>query len=127
MTTSNDSPAGLHLTIRCHHCDQVFDFLLANEVQTCPHCGQSLTRLEAIESFLRSAMATTFSYDRNIIRGSSRLNEIGDSMGTIELLMRLEQEFGISIDHDDIEELETVASVCAYINRKVEKSHRHCA
>lgn len=127
MTTSNGSPTGLHLTIRCHHCDQVFDFWLANETQTCPHCGQALTRMEAIESFLRSAMATTFSYDRNIIRGSSRLNEIGDSMGTIELLMRLEQEFGISIDHDDIEELETVASVCSYINRKIEKSLRHCA
>lgn len=127
MTTSNGSPTGLHLTIRCHHCDQVFDFLLANQEQTCPHCGQSVTRMEAIESFLRSTMATTFSYDRNIIRGSSRLNEIGDSMGTIELLMRLEKEFGIAIDHDDIEELETVASVCSYINRKVEKSHRHCA
>jgi acyl carrier protein len=64
-------------------------------------------------------MAAAFSYDRKMIKSASRLNEIGDSMGTIELLMRLEGDFGIAIDHDDIEELETVSAVAEYIHRKV--------
>ncbi|MBL8891282.1 MAG: acyl carrier protein [Planctomycetaceae bacterium] len=119
MNHANHSLGDVSLNIQCDHCGKNFSYPLAAETFVCPHCAQSMTRIQAIESFLRTAMSATFSYDRKLIRGSSRLNEIGDSMGTIELLMRLETDFGISIDHDDIEELENVAAVSHYIHRKV--------
>jgi len=115
----NGSASELGLEIACHHCEQSFVFLLHQDAMTCPHCGQQVTRQEAIQSFLRTVMAATFAYDRRNITSSSRLNEIGDSMGTIELLMKLENEFGISIDHDDIEELESVGDVTRYVDQKV--------
>lgn len=111
--------AELTLPIICEHCLQSFDYCLGESEMNCPHCGQRVLRVEAIQSFLRSTMATTFNYDRQLIKPGSRLNEIGDSMGTIELLMRLEADFGITIGHDDIEELETVSDVCNYLDRKV--------
>ncbi|MDP1561065.1 MAG: phosphopantetheine-binding protein [Pirellulaceae bacterium] len=119
MNHANVSLAELTLNVLCDHCGKTFSFPLKSETFLCPHCGQSMSRIQAIESFLRTAMATAFAYDRQLIKGASRLNEIGDSMGTIELLMKLERDFGISINHDDIEELETVAAVTTYIHRKM--------
>jgi len=118
----NGRIAGLRLDISCQHCEGTFSYALAELQMACPHCGQTVTRTEAILSFLRSAMATAFSFDRRQIKATSRLNEIGDSMGTIELLMRLEQDFGIAIQHDDIEDLVTVADVTQYIDSKVSQS-----
>jgi acyl carrier protein len=115
----NGSAAELSLDVICDACGGEFKYPLIKETLLCPHCGQTISRIQAIESFLRSTMAKSFSYDRQMIKPGSRLNEIGDSMGTIELLMRLEQEFGISIEHDDIDELETVAQVTSYISQKV--------
>lgn len=123
MNHANISLSHLSLNIQCDHCGKNFSYPLASESFVCPNCGESMTRIQAIESFLRTAMSATFSYDRKLIKGTSRLNEIGDSMGTIELLMRLESDFGISIDHDDIEELENVAAVSNYIHRKFCQRH----
>jgi acyl carrier protein len=111
----------LTLDVLCDQCGQSFKFPLVADSMPCPHCGHLTNRMQAIESFLRTAMAATFSYDRKMIKSTSRLNEIGDSMGTIELLMRLEADFGISIEHDDIDELETVSAVSNYVHRKVVK------
>jgi acyl carrier protein len=119
MNHANTSLVDSTLNVVCEHCGKVFAYSLVGESQPCPYCGQVMTRLQAIESFLRTTMAAAFSYDRKMIKAASRLNEIGDSMGTIELLMRLEGDFGIAIDHDDIEELETVSAVAEYIHRKV--------
>jgi acyl carrier protein len=118
----NGSAAEVSLDVFCDACGGEFKYPLANESFVCPHCGQVFSRAQAIEAFLRTTMAKSFSYDRRMIKPSSRLNEIGDSMGTIELLMRLEQEFGISIEHDDIDELETVAQVTNYICQKVSRA-----
>lgn len=119
MNHANVSLAELTVNVLCDHCGKSFAFPLNCESFVCPNCGQTMSRLQAIESFLRSSMASAFAYDRKLIKGASRLNEIGDSMGTIELLMRLERDFGISINHDEIEELETVSTVTSYIHRKI--------
>jgi|JI8StandDraft_1071087.scaffolds.fasta_scaffold151720_2 acyl carrier protein len=119
MNHANVSLAELTVNVLCDQCGKSFVFPLSCDSFVCPHCGETMTRHQAIESFLRSLMASAFSYDRKAIHGASRLNEIGDSMGTIELLMRLERDFGISINHDDIEELETVSTVTSYIHQKI--------
>ena len=38
-----------------------------------------------------------------------------DSLDTVELIMALEEEFGIEIDDEDAEKLQTVAEVIKYI------------
>jgi len=64
-------------------------------------------------------MASTFGYDRDLITYDSKLRDIGDSLGTIELLMKLESEFGISISHEDIEELDSLSDVAEYVESRI--------
>ena len=42
-----------------------------------------------------------------------------DSLDTVELVMALEEEFGIEIPDDDAEKAKTVGDVVEYINKKI--------
>ncbi|MDY7019811.1 MAG: acyl carrier protein [Cyanobacteriota bacterium] len=48
------------------------------------------------------------------------VNDLGaDSLDTVELVMALEEEFGIEIPDDAAEKIETVQAAVDYINEKV--------
>ena len=50
---------------------------------------------------------------------SNILNDIGaDSLDVVEMLMRVEEEWGIIIDDDDMRKFSTVQSVVNYIEAK---------
>jgi len=48
------------------------------------------------------------------------VNDLGaDSLDTVELVMALEEEFGIEIPDEDAEKAKTVGDVVAYIDKKL--------
>lgn len=57
-----------------------------------------------------------------IIPGASLQEDLGaDSLDAVELIMALEEEFGIEIPDDHAEELKTVGDVFSYIQDHLKK------
>ena len=51
---------------------------------------------------------------------TSFIDDLGtDSLGSIELVMALEEKFGIEIPDEDAEEMHTVSDVVNYIGKKI--------
>ena len=56
--------------------------------------------------------------DSKIESGSSFVDDLGaDSLDTVELIMQLEEEFGIEIPDDDAEKITTVQAAVDYIDQ----------
>ncbi len=54
-----------------------------------------------------------------ITRDTSFINDLGaDSLDTVELVMELEDEFGVSIPDEDAEKISTVGTAVDYITEK---------
>ena len=53
-------------------------------------------------------MESTFTEDLNI-----------DSLDMVELVMELEEEYGIEIDEDDADKIKTIGDVVNYINERI--------
>ncbi|MBQ8255310.1 MAG: acyl carrier protein [Clostridia bacterium] len=62
-------------------------------------------------------IANQLQIDVDMIDGSSKVMEdLGaDSLDVVEMLMSMEESFGISVPDEDIEELVTVSDVVAYV------------
>ena len=55
---------------------------------------------------------------------SSFVDDLGaDSLDTVELIMQLEEEFGIEIPDDQAEKLLTVGAVYMYLDNNVDDRH----
>ncbi len=53
---------------------------------------------------------------------SSFINDLGaDSLDTVELVMALEEEFGVEIPDEDAEKISTVGEAIKYIEQKTSK------
>ena len=74
-----------------------------------------------IESRLMDMLSERFKIDKSQMSASSRFQEdLGaDSIDIMELLMSLEEEFGINIPDDEAEKLKSVGDVMKYIESKV--------
>ena len=56
--------------------------------------------------------------DSKIESGSSFVDDLGaDSLDTVELIMQLEEEFGIEIPDEDAEKITTVQTAVDYIEK----------
>tara|TARA_Y100000816_G_scaffold82577_1_gene56579 strand:+ start:566 stop:796 length:231 start_codon:yes stop_codon:yes gene_type:complete len=56
--------------------------------------------------------------DSKIESGSSFVDDLGaDSLDTVELIMQLEEEFGIEIPDEDAEKITTVQTAVDYIDQ----------
>lgn len=56
---------------------------------------------------------------------SSFVDDLGaDSLDTVEVVMALEEEFGIEIPDEDAEKITTVGEAIKYIEAKVEKKNK---
>lgn len=61
--------------------------------------------------------------ESEIIGEASLFDDFGmDSLDSIELVMSLEEEFGIDIPDEDIESIETVSDIIKYIEKRKEKN-----
>lgn len=62
-------------------------------------------------------IARQLQIETDIIEGNSKIMEdLGaDSLDVVEMLMAMEESFGIAVPDEDIEELITVSDVVAYV------------
>jgi len=64
-----------------------------------------------------SIIATKLSIDPSTIKGDSNLQDLGaDSLDLVEIIMKLEEQFGIEVDDAKAEKLKNVNDVVAYVN-----------
>lgn len=71
--------------------------------------------------FLCEQVAKLTWTERARIRPDARFIDFGiDSVRAMDLVIELEQTFGIEIDDRDLAELETLRDVAAYVERKLE-------
>jgi len=58
--------------------------------------------------------------EAQITDGASFIEDLGaDSLDTVELIMKFEEEFGIEIPDEDQEKLTTVGAAVTYLNAKL--------
>jgi acyl carrier protein len=59
--------------------------------------------------------------DEEVIDDASFIDDLGaDSLGIVELVMALEEEFGVSIPDEDAESIKTVGDAVSYIQTNAE-------
>ncbi|MDF1797854.1 MAG: acyl carrier protein [Planctomycetota bacterium] len=55
----------------------------------------------------------------NVTMETSFVNDLGaDSLDTVELVMELEEEFGLTIPDEDAQNIQTVGDAVTYVNNK---------
>jgi acyl carrier protein len=72
-----------------------------------------------IETFNKVAdiVAQNLNIDRSIIIGSATLESLGaDSLNIIEIIMKIEEEFNITINDEEAETLHTLDAVVDYVH-----------
>ena len=67
---------------------------------------------------IRNVLAKQFELDpETITRDTNLIDDIGaDSLDIVELIMALEDEFGIKISDDDAIKLDTVGRICDFLD-----------
>jgi acyl carrier protein len=75
--------------------------------------------IEEIETRLDVVIEKKLHVDRSLIREDARIiDDLGaDSLAVIELVMSIEEEFGINVPDQDAETLSTVGDVVRYIDK----------
>ncbi|MEN9782623.1 MAG: acyl carrier protein [Pseudomonadota bacterium] len=72
-----------------------------------------------IEERVRKVVTDQLGIEKREIRSDETLNDLGaDSLDVVELIMALEEEFGIEIPDNEAEKLKTVGDVVSYIKLK---------
>ncbi|MCS6985215.1 MAG: acyl carrier protein [Leptospiraceae bacterium] len=81
-----------------------------------------MTPQEAMER-VKKIIAEQLGVDEAEITNESHfIDDLGaDSLDTVELVMALEEEFGIEIPDEDAEKIQTVGDVAKYIEEKLGK------
>ncbi len=76
-----------------------------------------------VEEKVKSIIADQLSVDEAQVKPeASFINDLGaDSLDTVELIMALEEEFGIEISDEEAEKIQTVQAAIDYIKAHVEK------
>jgi acyl carrier protein len=75
------------------------------------------------EEKVKSIIADQLSVDEAAVKPeASFINDLGaDSLDTVELIMALEEEFGIEISDEEAEKIQTVQAAIDYIKAHTEK------
>ncbi|MFN3550341.1 MAG: acyl carrier protein [Endomicrobiia bacterium] len=78
---------------------------------------------EDIAAKVKSIVAESLGVDINeVTENASFVNDLGaDSLDTVELVMTLEEQFGIEIPDEDAEKIQTVGQAIDYIKTKLSK------
>jgi acyl carrier protein len=72
----------------------------------------------SVEKRVREIVAEQLERDVNDVKGESAfIDDLGaDSLDIVELVMKMEEEFGIEIPDEEAEKIKTVNDVVAYIS-----------
>jgi acyl carrier protein len=64
-------------------------------------------------------VASKLDIDKNIITNESTFQDLGaDSLDLLEIIMRLEEQFGIEVNDEDAEKMHTMHDVVSYIHER---------
>lgn len=64
-------------------------------------------------------IADELKVDKSTIKDSSTFQDLGaDSLDMVQMVMKLEEQFGIEINDEEAEKLTTVADVVSYVHNK---------
>ncbi len=76
---------------------------------------------EDIAAKIKAIIAESLGVDINeVTDNASFVNDLGaDSLDTVELIMALEEQFGIEIPDEDAEKMQTVGQAIEYIKNKI--------
>ena len=78
---------------------------------------------EAIEEKVKSIIVDQLGVDeKEVVLEASFVDDLGaDSLDTVELVMALEEEFGMEIDDKDAEKMQKVGDAISYIENITKK------
>ncbi len=78
--------------------------------------------MEAITEKVTSIIIEQLSVDKeSVVPEANLLDDLGaDSLDVVELVMALEEEFGIEVPDDDVENIRTVKDVAEYVAARTE-------
>ncbi len=77
-----------------------------------------------VEDRVKSTIVNQLGVDiKNVKANSSLIDDLGaDSLDIVELVMAMEEEFGLEIPDEDAEKIKTVGDVIKYIESKSAKA-----
>ncbi len=78
----------------------------------------------SVEDRVKSTIVNQLGVDiKNVKSNSSLIDDLGaDSLDIVELVMAMEEEFGLEIPDEDAEKIKTVGDVIKYIESKSGKA-----
>ncbi len=78
--------------------------------------------MEAVMEKVSSIIIEQLSVDKeSVVPEANLLDDLGaDSLDVVELVMALEEEFGIEVPDDDVENIRTVKDVAEYVAARTE-------
>ncbi|MEN3014317.1 MAG: acyl carrier protein [Endomicrobiia bacterium] len=81
---------------------------------------------EDIATKVKNIIAESLGVDINeVTENASFVNDLGaDSLDNVELVMTLEEQFGIEIPDEDAEKIQTVGQAIEYIKNKLEQKNQ---
>ena len=116
MTTTMFSRETKGVPSQCPLCqaDTGVDFSESGNDAACPKCGAALRRAAMLLSRLRALALKHPSLELEEITGNSPWPLGGDSLTSVEVMLELERELGISISARDAERIMTVGQAIRY-------------
>lgn len=73
--------------------------------------------LEDTKQKVMTIVADKLNIDKQQLVGAKSFQDLGaDSLDMVEIVMKLEETFGVEIKDEDAEKLQTIDEVAAYIN-----------
>lgn len=78
---------------------------------------------ESIEGRVKEIISNQFKKDISQLSASSTFNDLGaDSLDTVEVIMAVEDAFGISISDDDAQKMQNLGDIVKYIEDKTKSN-----
>ena len=120
MTVSSRTPEGF--PSRCPLCGATTDLEFSDVARDapCPNCGHLLWKSAQLLEKLQRVLSETLSLPDQEIGPQTSLDDLrGDSIDVVELVMRFEDEFAVTIPDDEYERIRTVGDVVRYIEQRL--------
>jgi acyl carrier protein len=116
MTVSSRTPEGWpgHCVL-CGN-DFLLEFSDPGNDATCPNCGHLISGSADLLDEFKSIFERRRGVLGHQIDSSREFSTMGiDSLDTVELVMQIEEEFGVSISEDDAAKIQTIGDAIRYI------------
>ena len=79
----------------------------------------SMSTLDKVKEIIVERLSVD---EKDVVESASFIDDLGaDSLDTVELVMALEEEFGLEIPDEEAEKIKTVGQTIEYVNKRIEK------